>query len=332
MFSFKRWFVGILCFGLSFSYAGTLGLDCEASEWTATCEKTAYGIGARALYLQVDTTSPQSSMVYQQNQTLFPMGISPVWGWAFEIFATYRYHTGNDMTLSWSHLRSGNNHNNLNRVLNLYLPSANSGQSSDEWIIRDLRHSIYPSWDQVNVEWGQHIDVEGIKGIRMHGGINFSRVFNSGTQDFDGTNVTTATIKQTKNAYDMSYGGFGPRLGLDLNYDWANGLNIYAKGAISVLAGFNKSSYFYNDLVDSANSYVYSLSIAKALGELDAKLGVQYNFDLSGGELSVDAGWLWAQYSNPLLGSEHQNLAKPINYGFGLQGVYLGIQWLGVLI
>lgn len=193
--------------------------------------------------------------------------------------------------------------------------------------INTFDSSVSSGWDMVNIEHGRQINFDEEFHARVHFGGEFSRV----GQNFDSNNAGTSGENAVPYSIDTSiqsvFNGFGPRLGLDLVYETQSGLGFYGKGAFGVLVGTSKTNYLQTLLGGVSSNYY--LDDTKVITSTDAKLGINYMHDLFQGALTLDLGWMWVNYLNPL--------HYPINAGgagnssFGIQGVYFGAKWAGDL-
>ena len=333
MLNLKATALAVIALGSSAAFAGTMGPVCSAVNVTVPCENTAWDIGGRALYMQPTTTTGYGVGTVVQNTSSYTFGANPAWGWGFQLEGSYHYSTGNDFNLNWYHFRSGGQTNTL--AAPVTFAAASNIFIASNATVNAAEASVSPAWDQVNMEFGQHVDFGENKFARFHGGMNFSRVANTGYRyvDISSTPITQAATPETlyNNTITRSsvYNGFGPRVGMDLNYEWGNGVGVYATGALSVLAGSSKASSTVTDWNKAENGYVFSLSQARVVPELDAKLGAMYTYAMAQGDLSLDIGWMWAHYTNALFGGDYILQAKPQSYDFGIQGLYFGMKWIG---
>ena len=333
MLNLKKTALAVIALGTTAAFAGTMGPVCSAVNVSVPCETCAWDFGGRALYLQSAITQPSSQASLYNNGQTASLGIDPQWGWGFQLEASYHYGTGNDMNLNWYHY-SHNTNSTLGNLASLN-PFITSGTAT---------FSTKPQWDQVNLEFAQHVDFGENKFVRLHGGINYSRVGSNGS--LSANQYTSATAGNTATPFTTTfntttvYNGFGPRIGTDLNYEWGNGIGVYATGAVSVLAGTSKASigYVSNDTVNitgqtTATNSGVAVSHSNVLPELDAKLGAMYTYAMAQGDLSLDVGWVWAHYVNALnnvdrvpaaAGSDVNNPSS-----FGIQGLYFGAKWVG---
>ena len=111
----------------------------------------------------------------------------------------------------------------------------------------------------------------------------------------------------------------------DFSYAVLDDLSLYAKAAVALLAGSSKSHL-------NGNQTYYSINYNHAIvvPELEGKLGGTYTYAVSEGNLNLDLGWMWTNYFNVLTSAISPVVASNSQTtNFGLQGLYLGLQWLG---
>ena len=304
MFSLKKTTAAVLALGSSAVFAGSMGPVCTPGNVTVPCERTAWDIGGQALDLQI---ADNSDFALYQGRDGVHHNLNNSWNWGFQLEGSYHFNTGNDATLTWYHLDTGTHHFNFDRV------------------DADGRVAVKKQWDAVNGELGQFVDFSANKKIRFHGGFQFARIKND--RGVELTNSTDFGPGPVGLAREAQYNGFGPRTGIDMNYVFNGyGFGVYAKAATALLVGSTK---FSGDIVDSDFVIHNNLhgSRTAIVPELEAKLGANYTYSMAQGDLSLDAGYMWFNYFNPL--SHERVLGDVRTSDFAASGPYVGLKYVG---
>ncbi|NBX84617.1 MAG: hypothetical protein EBQ95_03300 [Gammaproteobacteria bacterium] len=310
-------------------FAGTMGPVCSPTNVTVPCEEKLWDIGGRALYVQPTSTTFVANRTLTGSQGSVDVGLSPSWSWGFQLEASHHFNTGNDLNLNWYHFRGSDSLNiapnqNIGQFKAPYDPVTPGNTVGNPTTINSVNASIYNDWDQVNIEFGQHVDFGANKFVRLHAGAQFARV----ASDANVTSTITApTTPVTTNAVITGvYNGFGPRVGVDLDYGFGNGFDIYGTAGVGALAGSSKTNY-NESLATSTGSYITNYNDPRIVPTVDAKLGAMYTYSLAQGDLSFDAGWLWNEYVGAIESAGSSTGAH--NNNFGIQGLYFGMKWVG---
>ncbi|MDP3558832.1 MAG: Lpg1974 family pore-forming outer membrane protein [Legionellaceae bacterium] len=340
MMSLKKTMMAILTLGSSMALAGTMGAVCVPGSVTTPCTKPAWSFGAQALYLQptfsnmnalTSLTTVTAPMVGSVGRTNTDWGSPNLnWGWGFQIEGAYDVGIGKDLTLNWYRVHHAST---LTRAASTF---TGDYPINTVTIVSD-RETVDPQWDAANAEFGQLIDLNGFSMLRFYGGVQYARVKTNISDTFsDSSLVSNATL---------SYNGFGPRIGLDLScgldrvMNQLKGLNVYGKAATALLVGPQSFSTMTTALpvggiVGVATSSGSQMGIVP---ELEAKLGLEYTYAMSQGDLGLDLGWMWNTYFNTQSVAYSYNIASasiteytsPTQSNFGLQGLYFGLKWMG---
>ena len=285
-------------------FAGSMGPLCTPGAVNVPCEHRGWDVGARALYLQSSLGSFNTpAYVTASSGEQFFQNNGNAWDWGFMVEGSYHFSTGKDVNLNWYQLSN-------NQKLNL--PGLFTTTSGNPVLIGPGVYNTKQTWDAVNLEIGQQVDFFQNSSIRFHGGVEYVRVdFHRTLSSRSGNAVRTST-----------YNGFGPRVGTDGLYTFANGISLYANGALGLYAG---SSTYHSSLFGFPFRSVSSMVVVP---ELEAKLGASYNYMMAHGNLSFDAGWMWVNYIGALTNA-FSGVAQSEN--FGIQGPYIGLRWVGNL-
>lgn len=311
MLNLKKTAVAVLALGSSAVFAGTMGPVCTPGNVSVPCERTAWEFGAQALYLKPIYNNsfgyrlPVAADAATTVDTYRDADLD--WGWGFRVSAAYQFNTGNDFNVNWSRLSKTTRFNQQSGIGTLFVPTS---------------FNVQPKWDQVNVEFGQHVDFGDFKNIRFHGGLQYARIQSSAlVRNYVSNAVaTTATPQGTYSTVgNLKFNGVGPRIGADMSYDFGNGFAVYGNGATSLLVGDTKVNYSSTVVprVDGVRG-----SKTAIVPEIEAKLGLTYTYAMAQGDVSLDAGWSFINYFNA------QNSGSGTT-DFGLQGPYVGMKWVG---
>ncbi len=317
MMELKKIALVVLALNSSIGFAGTMGSVCQPGNVTVPCPQTGWDFGVSALYLKPVYSGDLaflSSNVTRFDQTTNEKGVenSQQLRWGFVLQGGYHFNSGNDLTLNWYH---------LNEKSNTFFGSSTSNVPDADLNTRTTA-TLKPSWDAVNLEFGQHVDMSLIQNMRFHGGVQYARITTKrSVETIDGADAIG------RNNSELSYNGFGPRIGADMAYSLGRGFALHANGATAVLIGTSKSSRFasVSPAANPGNSYLYSKTAL--VPEIEGKLGLNFSRVVRQGVLEFDVGYLWINYFDAQLGALDNTMLYDSN--FGVQGPYLGLKWFG---
>lgn len=320
--------VNKFCFTLFFlsispTFAGTMGVACDSSNLQTPCAGTAWSFAGSALYLQ--PSFPAFAWANERIGTdalgnnLQVFGTEPEYNWGFFLEGAYYFNQGKDLRL------------------NIYYYD-DTTRGSDKLALGGTgRRDITSSWVATNFELGQAFHVGEANDIRLHGGVQYARIYSKSnfSQVINVTNTFAGLppVGPISGIVDDVFNGFGPRIGADLGYQlsnlWAslNGLHVYTNGAIGLLAGKNIYTASVSGATAIASGYAYR-AVNTAVPEVDLKLGIDYVHTLAQGDLTLDAGWLWVDY---ISAASHWTPGSG-NGDAIFQGLYFGLKWKGQLI
>ena len=295
----------------SLIFAGSMGFG-HPAEVSIPCASNAWGFGYQELSIQPDQGLLAVPGALQSNQfdVREYLSFAKQWNWGFNLEASYHAATDDDFNVNWYHINTSRTFYFSNALL---LNQPTSGE-----------FTYNPSWNQVNVEWGQNINMNEFKAVRIFGGMSYTGLKNSRTGVFQRVETSaTSTSYQVSN-----FQGYGPRFGFDFQNHWQNGLGAYAFSAFSVLSG-NKNFSFYPVGVYQGNSL--HLSERTIVPEFEAKIGATYVCPLAQGSMLMNVGWMWVRYFNPhfSVNASRGLFGEIKNTEMGLQGLYFGLKWLG---
>lgn len=295
MLKLKQSALAVMAFGSSALFAGTMG--CTPGNVTVPCEGSAYDVAAYLLYLQPAYTGIFSYPGSNTNGNWHNFDHDYEYG--FRLEGSYHFSTGNDLTANWTYWNHGYFYNPDN------LDSYN-------W---------EPRFNQVNVELGQYVDFGEFKNIRFHGGVQYVNVEHDIV-------IRSRAAQANRDITHLKYNGFGPRAGLDMSYDFGNGLAVYLNSAAALTVGENDFTFRRQG---TGSNRTAAAPFNRAFGthtrvvpELEAKIGGKYTYYMFSGNITLDAGWMWLNYFNA------QN-AVIFDTDFALSGPYIGVKYVGVV-
>ncbi len=301
MFRFKTLF--ILCFFLQSGsvFSGEMGKVDNTSNWDI------YG---SALYLQSNTGALNIAGYTTTNGFDNYIVSGNIFGLGFKLGSRYQFQKSRDIDINWYAIDNKNNFvitGPMTNAAGVYLNGP------------EISTYAQAKWNAVNLELAQQVDSIKATHLRFHAGVTYAALketlefFDPGT----GTEVT-------ERGHITSYIGFGPRIGIDANYNFANHFFVYSNTALGILAGTSRENG-NGDTADNnvTGSFLFAMLVVP---ELEERLGVKYAHSISNGSLSLDAGWMWINYFQALI-TRVGGIIHEENFGF--QGPYLGLKWSG---
>lgn len=293
------------------SIAGTMGTTCTKENVTLPCASTAWSFSGEALYLKpaynqsfgflADTAIASTGSGSQSIEVARSNDLQANWGWGYKLQAQYYLSTGNDLSINWYHFNNSGTHT--------YTP----GDTPTE--LGSRTYTLSPTWNAVNLEFGQAVDFNQFKNMRLYFGVQFDEIK---------TNLYDAGISSNANVgYEynyMKYRGAGPRAGLNLAYDIYKGLAIYGDAAAAILGGENDLNY---GETFGAQNFVTGSKFS-IVPELEVKAGLKYDYAFDLNHVTFDIGYMFVDYFNSLVVNDDGDESN-----FALNGLYFGLKWRG---
>jgi hypothetical protein len=300
-----------------------------------------WGFGGRALYLHpsfggnglgystfsnygVDTSLQENQADGAVNTV---SNIVPNWGWGYQLEGSYFVTPVSLIDVNWYHYA---------RETSGRLPSASLYAGSAGGLHAGFI-TINSKWDAVNIEAGQYFPLRAGTDVYVHVGVEYARVIN---QIENSPKLLANNTNPLFSSTDtINYNGFGPHFGADLSYNVGYGLGLYASGAGSMLVGREGQTVSgYTDYLErrfaySSGNYVQNNS-GVVIPEVEAKLGLNYIYTTTEGDMKFDVGYLWIDYLNVLvsqvgIGIVGASASTSTAASFNLNGLYFGLQWTG---
>lgn len=298
--------------------AGTMGPVCTPGNVTVPCVAQLWDLGAEALYLQ-SIFGADKSYGMEPNSQL--KNISNQWNWGYRLTGSYHFNTGNDVTVNWTHFSTSANQGNL--IAPFAIPDFGVIEVPNQLVNRNRL-------DQVNIVMGQHVDLGLRDKMRFYAGMQYANI-QSTTQNYYSSPIILRAIGSNVTLFDNTdYKGFGPSIGIDYSYNITDALSLTANGGGSILYGTTR--YHAGYVLTQYNvieAQVYASKKAIVPG-LEAKLGLNYAYNLAQGVVNINAGYQAMNYFNPLNAQFLQVLTSNIaSVNYGVFGPYFGLKYVG---
>ncbi len=325
---YHKMILAILSMVSNLVFAGEMAQACVHGDLTTPCDSTYWEFGGKALYVQTAGGGLSGDRTFSNNLTksIASAGQYTSWNLGFMIEANYHFHTGNDVDLNWYHF--GHTTTTIRQGEGIFTP--NDLNLSDLTGTLEVDSSVNqesPRWDAINLEFGQTVNYDKNRSIRIHAGLAFARLDNNLNSNLGVLNVpkigssAQVNIRQTVRG---SFNGMGPRLGADLNYAFGDSLAVYADGAVALFLGSSKYSN-----TNERQLLTIGGTTTMAIPGLEAKLGATYAFPMAGGTMKFDVGWLWDVYVGAMSIPNSSILYGPTYNNFSVESPYLGLRWFG---
>tara|TARA_R110002126_G_scaffold1051_1_gene6399 strand:+ start:21539 stop:22507 length:969 start_codon:yes stop_codon:yes gene_type:complete len=319
MLNLNKFVMAVLVLSSTTVFSGTMGSSCKAVDATTACEGASWDFGARALYLSSAYSDGDYRYAAMNNITGQYEDFDQKTGWGFYLEGSYHYNTDSDVSLNLYHIAKS-----MKKIFDGDFDFFRGREAEAA-----VSH-IKPQWDALNLEFGQHVSFGENKHVRFHGGLQYARITikeKLAGENPQGLHDGLAFEFQSKSTYN----GFGGRVGADMGYDLGYDIGIYSNFAAAVLGGYDKASDAFID--NTGAPFKSHASKVAMVPEVEAKLGIKYDYGMAMGDLTLDLAWMWINYFNAtqVIPSNFLTRTKPetVTGSFGLQGLYFGLHWLG---
>lgn len=362
---------------------GTCDDECDVPlVLSVPCHAPGCDLRAGLLYLQPSSDDLGYAVVTFEENYSSPVPIaSPYWivesfetnyEPGFEVGGRYAFaRPGADVQLNWQRLRT--------RTLDFIPPMQETGQwvspfsqtgppeaetyqeMLDNTGVNDLRYAdgrLEFSYDAVDLDLGQQVNVGQTMGFRLLAGLRYARVQEQLVSNFYGWEPpANAPFPESVQRWislnnTSNFWGIGPRVGLDTACRLGGGWRVTGNFAGALLMGRKQPAQYYfrataPDLaaigIDENVEFIASDKFSDVVTAFDARLGLAWTHQTQrGGFYSVEAGVMAAVYNNAFMGYETNNNVLALQIGslstasmrqsesdFTLQGFYLngGYKW-----
>lgn len=301
-------------------FAGTMGPVCTPGNVTVPCEARHWSLGLQGLYLNVAQGAARDHRIVTVPATF--TSLDDQWSWGFKAEGAAQFGQGNDIAVSWMHFADSSQQAGLatpfvQGVATLSLPYS---------LINRAR------FDQVNLVGGQEVDFSVMGKAHFYGGLQYASIQSTALNVYS---ALPFPVTNTGGLYNdvTNFKGVGPVIGVDYSYGIYNGLNLVAKGASSLVYGTTRLNNGFT-LSPSSLNLVSAYASKKIITPgFDAKLGLNYGYEMAQGTLNLEGGYQVTYYLNAIQTQPGllQVATRPVESSdFGLYGPYIGLKYVGM--
>lgn len=307
-----------------FAVAGTMGPACTPGNVTVPCEARLWDFGVQALYLKPVYNAQKS---YLHN--VYPFSgygeVRNEWDWGYRLEGSLHFNTGNDITGTWVHYTNDTKLDGFHGFIpfSTQLPP----------LFSPYRVDLDNQFDQVNLVMGQHSDFGLVNKMRFYGGMQYAYIHDYEYYYYalSPAQLLPAGVGAVYQYDKPDFRGWGPVLGIDYSYNVTGEFSVTANGAASVLYGTSRFSNGY--IGTPVGVIITALNGSKKVivPSLEAKLGVNYAYNMSQGVLNIQAGYQATNYFNAIQTIGIAGFAAPrvAASDYGLYGPYFGLKYVG---
>lgn len=262
------------------------------------CGNSAWDFGVEALYLKNNSNALNGDLSTVSTKISFPtlgnnINWNPTFGWGYRLEGSYHFNAGNDISVNWSHYKSTYTFKDVDGYI----------------FTKNDSYRIVSRFDVVNIELGQRLEFGESLAIRGHLGVQYANFKENWSSDI--------FLHGTFSDYDVNkVTGWGPRLGLDVNYEVVNGFGLYTKTG----AGLISVKKDYHTFVPAGETLQeLNISTHPLIPEFDLAMGAAYTRAFAQGDLTAKVAWNTLIYLN----STYNEAAT------SWSGVSFGLKWVG---
>jgi hypothetical protein len=337
---------------------------------------------AGLLYLQPSAENLGYAVLTNEENLSSPVPIAqPFWGVkslnpglqpGFEIGARYAFaNTGRDFQFNWQHLRTSTSDwvSPTQAQGQWVSPFSQTGPAAAESYsdlmanqgvnkLRAAWGNVQFAYDQVNLDFGQHVNFGSALGLRLFGGISYAQLQEKVVSSFFGVPPgPLATFPQSVPLMisldnTSRFWGVGPRLGIDSSYRIPYGFSVNGQLGTALLIGRTQpAQYLFNATspelaaagIAANPEHISSSTFTQVVYSANAKIGLGYTRAVSNRHtFSLELGYLASIFVNPFSGYETNNNVLALQIGslstasvrhtlsnFTLNGIYgnAGFKW-----
>ena len=222
--------------------------------------------------------------------------ITPMRNWGFAIESTYAYTASDPINISWYHYE---------KTQSKIFPSFSQFSGNLDGLYAGGPVQLKTEWNAVNLDFGKKLFLTETKPVTLYAGlayIDINNIFNTNPKVLP----TTPILMTTRDK--LNYSGFGPRIRGDTEAMIWPHTNVYFKAASSLFVGVLKqnSSGYVNFTDDTYGLQLYGNGNNVAsyhsvvIPELEAQIGLQYDYRINHNQLTLNVGYFWMSYINAI--------------------------------
>jgi hypothetical protein len=270
--------------------------------------------------------------------------LSPSYQPGFEVGARYALPSpGGDVQVNWQHLRTATSASvTAQQGLQWVSPFSQTGPSTAQTFddlgpsqgvnkLRSAQGQVKFAFDEVDLDFGQHVFIGPSLQFRLFGGVSFARMREQLVSSFFGAPPgpdaefprSVPLSLSLDNA--SSFWGFGPRCGLDTTYEVGYGFHVAGQLAGALLIGRKQpSEYLFTATAPELaaigiavnRELIRSDSFTQVVYSVNARLGIGYCHSFCNGTtFMLEAGYMAAIFTDPFSAYETNNNVLPLQIG-----------------
>lgn len=268
-------------------------------------------------YLDVEVVSGTSEFVTTE-------AIQPEFNWGYYLAAGYRISHHYDVQASWSQFNQTLTDSTfVEGAAGTTVYTSNHDYellTAGDTLTADSSQTI--DYSQFDATLGQFHDITEMLRARLFTGIRYAKV----DTDTDNFYYFSSPSTPLMDAYDSTFSGWGPEVGVNLEYKIYKQFGVVAEFAAALLIGQQTTE---SELTDVTTAYVDTDSVTRMVPTVDAKLGLNWLsvYEFEGFGFGLEAGYE-ATYLLDAVDQAHYDTIAGVMHkysNYGNMGPYLNV-------
>jgi hypothetical protein len=267
--------------------------EAEDFKWFVTAGATYLDPSYNDLdYLSITSTTASVRTAVTEN-------IDPGFNWGYYLAAGYMIRDDFDIQASWSAFNSEDSDSAATAGPNVIATLSNGREeilsSSADIVTAHSNEKL--TYQQFDAHIGQYHVVHDSLSARVFAGIRYAKI----DLEVDNTYTIPSVTDTAFNDYSSKFSGWGPEVGLDLEYQAWDQVGIVGHLAAAFVVGEQEahSTALWNSSPDQAN--VKAETETRIVPGIDAKLGLNVDFPfLDNDSIVVEGGYQATYYFNAI--------------------------------